>query len=180
MLKSGNFTTGGGPDADGRYSIDSQGRPNTTQVSLRSPAGREYIQQRKAALKEAREKLRNLIINDPPFIPIPVSFLPDDPIRWRPGDTGELGRNVKIVQVIDKDRMLVSAKGVYGRSQRLVMLSGFPTEGQTDGSVLTPIAPVEITGTTTYTSVNGSTNTVLMLKKTEPLDREAYVKSKKK
>jgi hypothetical protein len=179
MLRSGNFTIGGGPDADGRYSVDSRGMPNTTQVPLRSPAGKEYIQQRKAVLKETREKLRNFIVNDPPFIPIPTTFLPNNPIRWRPGDTGLIGSNVKIIQIIDKDKMLVSAVGSQDRDRRIVMLSGFPTEGRTDNSIHSVMEPVEITGTTTYTAVNGSMNTVLVLKKAEPFDREAYIRSLK-
>ena len=43
------------------------------------------------------------------------------------------------------------------------MLSGFSTKNWTDGGLLSLDELVEITGTTTYTTVNGSTSTVLLL-----------------
>lgn len=91
-------------------------------------------------------------------------YLPREPRDWATGDIGLLGRNAKVIQVIGKDKALISVSGLEVSSlSRLAMLSGFSTKGMTDGSVWTIDEPVEITGTTAYTAVNGSTNTVLVL-----------------
>jgi len=89
-------------------------------------------------------------------------YLADNPRDWFVGDIGELGQGAKIVQIISKDRMLIQVDAPRDRYQRIVMLSGLPTEKWTDGGVLSLDQPVEITKTITYNTASGS-NTVLLL-----------------
>jgi len=132
-------------------------------------------------LKKAKEYLKRLEKNDPPFIYIPNRGLPREPRDWGVGDTGVMSRNVKVIQVVSKDKLLISVSGLELHSRdRLVMLSGFQTDRITDGSIWSTDDPIKITGTTTYTTVNGSTNTVLAAVRTKPFDREAYIKSLKR
>ena len=164
----------------GVYVGGSPGKADGYRVSTKSPAGRMEMQKIKEEIKEATNRVHQLVKNDPPFIPIPVSYLPYEPSDWRPGNSGVMGGNVKIIQVIGEDRMLILAEGIRFNSKRIVMLCGFLTSGRTDGEALYLNDPVEITGTTTYTAVNGGTNTVLEAVKMKPFDREAYIQSLKR
>lgn len=125
---------------------------------------RQYEQGRGHTRSETEKGKRAETAKGKPPVNILKDCLPREPRDWAAGNIGLLGRNAKVIQVIGKDKALISVSGLEVSSlSRLAMLSGFSTKGMTDGSVWTIDEPVEITGTTTYTTVDGSTSTVLVL-----------------
>ncbi|MBN2580957.1 MAG: hypothetical protein JXB10_18380 [Pirellulales bacterium] len=90
---------------------------------------------------------------------------------------------VPVVQIIDKDSILIESPRYltiigetpedtreYDRKQ-LLLVKGFPTSGITNTDMVKFQALLEITGTKQYRTVDGTTNTVLVLKPF-PLDIE--------
>jgi hypothetical protein len=83
------------------------------------------------------------------------------------------GINLRVVQVIDDDRMIVVLYPTRGPGSRAAFLSGFPTADLVDGQQLgsnwgrlTGGDPVIVAGTTRYETVDGGSRTVLRI---EPL-----------
>lgn len=92
------------------------------------------------------------------------------------GDTGSRSPYLSIIQIVDKDKMLISLDGKD--SSRLYMMQGINTENYIDGQVI----PLNIndkgfngvfyaSGTYRYSTTNGGTNTI---KKLDSINIDLY------
>jgi hypothetical protein len=146
----------------------------------------EHIKEAEDRLKELKAIQQRLITNDEPVI---ASVAYDRMLQV--GDMGRLAdNNVRVLQVIDKDNLLVERtyyiqgwttvnglpfKDVKSR-QQTIWLKGFSTEGITDRTGWTVPKSIEVTGTKTYDTAAG-TNTVFVV---EPFDANAVLAAVKK
>lgn len=112
--------------------------------------------------KEASQVLKELKVNNPPYMNF--GTMPNWTSPWNVGDYGEFSGGLVIFQVIDDQTMLAS---VVSRDNPWVMFKGFSTANLVDGRITAIEGPMLVTGTTTYKTAAGGTNTVLVV---EPLD----------
>jgi len=120
-------------------------------------------------IKDLTETVARLEKNDPSFFPTISVF-----DEWAVGSLGRISLPQNVVQVLGKDKMLVDVqvRPAWGNSfNQLVMFSGFATDGIADGTSVWTDRPIIVTKTTTYTTVAGSTKTVVVA---EPLDQDSF------
>ena len=85
------------------------------------------------------------------------------------GDVGQLSL-FKVLQVLDKTTMIVSARLLFGDGSvkpAYMMLKNQSTVGVVDDQLIKSDTPLEAVGTTTYKSVDGGTRTVVVI---QPID----------
>ena len=123
---------------------------------------------REKDLERAKATLASIEKNSGPVWPLICT----NARAWKPGMIGKLDScRLNINQVIDDKTMLVTVEDPFTELTRQVMFSGFPTQGITDGQQVNGFSRLAVvTGTTTYATALGSTNTVL---KVEELHLEA-------
>jgi hypothetical protein len=164
-----------------------RGTPRTTDMKKKPgrqnpPARREAPfgegqkqkqEEQKAELWRMTRHLKELEENDPPYLHL---YIPATAGRWEVGNfgtpEGDSRRQLTVEQVISKNKMLVRCQCPANMEKipaddTLVLFSGFPTSGITDGKALGMPQFIIITGTTTYATAAGGTKTVLVVK---PLD----------
>jgi hypothetical protein len=170
---------GGGPDAEGRYHAYSDGSPVISRVLPKSSAGKRHILETRSRLKKAKAELAELRRNNPPLITLPA--LPDGPLDWRPGDMGSLEPRARgsvwLVEKLGKDKMVIAVANRRGGRQKPVMLSGFSTEGLTNGEPLSLYGLIKVVGDATYTNMYGGRTPVVTAVKAESSDCEACIAS---
>ncbi|HEV7301624.1 MAG TPA: hypothetical protein VGN72_19825 [Tepidisphaeraceae bacterium] len=121
-------------------------------------AAHETAEARAHAEQEARERAQRMRRAD--AYRAALAAAAQQTIRPRSmsiGDVGRLPSETRIVQVIDRMRTLLSLDG------KIVMLDVYPTTGLTDDSDFASADPFQVTGTTQYETVMGSTRTVFVL-----------------
>lgn len=111
--------------------------------------------------------------------------LPPYPDLWKVGNIGKVDSQMKILQILDENRMLIRVgdprdtyhhpQSAYYRKLVTVMLSGLPTKNRTSGDRLYVKQVVEITKTVTYDTAFGS-KTVLLLECNSKRIKEARAK----
>ena len=106
-------------------------------------------------LKEAKEKLKTLEKNDPPFVYGGCQWGSE---HWKVGDYGPTGETPAIHQIMDERRMLVG----NDPNGPIFILQMESTEGLADGKTIDLHGNfIHVTGTTTYKTVIGASKTVL-------------------
>lgn len=75
----------------------------------------------------------------------------------------DIGTKLRVIQVINKTTAILE----YGRNGVMLYLQGFDTSKQVNDSYVSVTIPVWVSGTKTYNTPSGGTNTVFLV---EPLD----------
>ena len=152
---------------DWKAYIDQENARLLTQTETKSKAksGSAAAAQRKKDLYGTRKFIAKLKKNVPPYF---------KRLSFAVGDYGRTDYNPHVVQVLPPDKVLVTIDQSVGNStkEHWVMLKVASTEGMTDGQMLNGML-IHITGTTTYATVAGATNTVFVA---EQLDLDSLKK----
>ena len=114
--------------------------------------------------------LESLKANDPPFVGIQRNCTRTDNgftrLSWQIGDIGidTEPDGLTVQQVIDQTTAILH-QSIDGGGEQLIYLEGVSTAGWVNGDTYPITTPIWVSGTTTYKTAAGGSNTVLKAEK---------------